>query len=114
MKQLLNLFGGVAGLAIAGLVGVALFTVVGGLLIAGGVVVTALLVGGGVYALVTGKGFGGMKRGAFGDVRVFDLRTGQPYDAPSENEMIDITPPKSSRDGHGKGAGGSSRGQGAA
>ncbi|MGE4371616.1 MAG: hypothetical protein AB7E29_01750 [Xanthobacter sp.] len=113
MKQLLNLFGGVAGLAVAGLVGVALFTVVGGLLIAGGIVITAILVGGGVYALVTGKSVKGMQRGAFGDVRVFDLRTGQPYDGPFENEMIDITPPKSSRDGQGKGAD-SSRGQGAA
>lgn len=107
MKQLLNLFGGVAGLAVAGLVGLALFTLVGGLIIVAGIVLTALLIGGGVYALLTGRG-PSVRRGSFGTVRVFDLRTGmrtrQPEgDARFEGEMIDVTPPKSrgseSRDG---------------
>ena len=99
MKQMFNTFGGVAGLAMAGLAGLALFTIVGGLLIVAGVVITAVLVGGGVYALVTGKGkmTADFRRGT-GGVHVFDLRTGQSYDRPSENEMIDITPPKQPRE----------------
>ncbi|MFG1269137.1 hypothetical protein [Xanthobacter versatilis] len=103
MKQLLNLFGGVAGLVVAGLVGLALFTLVGGLIVVAGIVITALVLGGGVYALVTGRA-PGMPRGgfssSFGSVRVFDLRSGQPFGngerAPDENGMIDVTPPKSS------------------
>ncbi|MGQ3672314.1 hypothetical protein ACT6QG_07980 [Xanthobacter sp. TB0136] len=96
MKQLLNMFGGIAGLAVAGLVGLALFTIVGGLLIVGGVVIMALLVGGGIYALVTGRGPSSMQWGRRGGVTVFDLRTGRPFDdGPAESEMIDITPPKS-------------------
>lgn len=95
MKQLLNLFGGVAGLAVAGLVGFALFTLVGGLIIVAGIVVTALLVGGGVYALLTGRA-PSMRRGGFGSVRIFDLRTGQPFGAPRDGDMIDVTPPRSS------------------
>ncbi len=95
MKQIFNTFGGIAGLAVAGLAGLALFTVIGGLLIVAGVVITAVLVGGGVYALVTGRGkvTTGMRRGP-GGVHVFDLRTGQSYDRAGESEMIDITPPK--------------------
>ncbi|MFS8039263.1 hypothetical protein ACI7BZ_20265 [Xanthobacter sp. AM11] len=102
MKQLVNLFGGLAGLVVAGLVGLALFTLVGGLILVAGIVVTALLVGGGVYALVTGRtpGFGA-RREAF-SVRVFDLRTGRPtggapYGTPDEGGMIDVTPPKAQR-----------------
>lgn len=101
MKQLMNMFGGVAGLVVAGLVGLALFTLVGGLIIVAGVAITALVLGGGVYALLTGK-VPGVARGArpFASVRVFDLRTGRPYDAgPSEAEMIDVTPPKERRPG---------------
>lgn len=93
MKQLLNLFGGVAGLAVAGLVGFALFTLVGGLIIVAGIVITALIVGGGVYALLTGRGPATMRR-SFGEVRIFDLRTGRPFGAASEGDMIDVTPPK--------------------
>lgn len=107
MKQLVNLFGGIAGLVVAGLVGLALFTLVGGLILVAGIVVTALLIGGGVYALVTGKAPGmssGMRRDAF-SMRVFDLRTGgrapgrspgdgRPYGMPDEAGMIDVTPPK--------------------
>lgn len=105
MKQLLNLFGGVAGLVVAGLAGVALFTLVGGLIIVAGVVITALILGGGVYALLTGR-VPAMRRGAgFSSVRVFDLRTGQPFGGTGggfENEMIDVTPPKQPRrDGSG-------------
>ncbi|MCG5236016.1 hypothetical protein [Xanthobacter oligotrophicus] len=103
MKQLLNLFGGVAGLVVAGLVGLALFTLVGGLIVVAGIVITTLVLGGGVYALVTGRA-PGMRRGGFsspfGSVRVFDLRSGQPFGnaerAPDENGMIDVTPPKPS------------------
>lgn len=96
MKQLINVFGGVAGIVVAGLVGLALFTVVGGLIIAAGIVVTALLVGGGLYALITGKGKAAMRRGGFASVRVFDLRTGRPYDPGRgfEGDMIDVTPAK--------------------
>lgn len=93
MKQLLNLFGGVAGLAVAGLVGFALFTLVGGLILVAGIVITALVIGGGVYALITGKA-PGMGRGGFSGVRVFEIRTGRPYAAPADGEMIDVTPPK--------------------
>lgn len=101
MKQLMNMFGGVAGLVVAGLVGVALFTLVGGLIIVAGVVITALVLGGGVYALLTGKVPGAARGGsAFGTVRVFDLRTGRPYETgPSEADMIDVTPPKDRRPG---------------
>ncbi|MFG1347241.1 hypothetical protein V5F59_20310 [Xanthobacter autotrophicus DSM 431] len=97
MKQLLNLFGGVAGLVVAGLAGFALFTLVGGLLIVAGVVIAALVLGGGVYTLLTGRPpF--MRRGSFTSVRVFDLRTGQPFGGGGfEGEMIDITPPKEPR-----------------
>lgn len=101
MRQLLNLFGGVAGLAVAGLVAFALFTIVGGLILVAGVVLTAIIIGGGVYALVSGRA-PGLKRGGFSgggfDVRVFDVRTGQPFGAPSEADMIDVTPPKPPRD----------------
>lgn len=93
MKQLLNTFGGVAGLVVAGLAGLALFTLVGGLIVIAGIVITALVLGGGVYALVTGRA-PGMRRGAgiFGTVRIIDLRTGRPYERPSDGEMIDVTP----------------------
>ncbi|MFG1300683.1 hypothetical protein V5F49_12885 [Xanthobacter sp. V3C-3] len=96
MRQLLNLFGGVAGLAVACLAGFALFTLVGGLILIAGIVITALVIGGGVYALITGKA-PGMGRGGFGGVRVFEIRTGRPYAAPAESEMIDVTPPKPPR-----------------
>lgn len=77
--------------------GFALFTLVGGLIIVAGIVITALVVGGGVYALLTGRA-PAMRRGGFGTVRVFDLRTGQPFgERPSEGEMIDVTPPKDQR-----------------
>lgn len=94
MRQLLTLFGGFAGLAVAALVGFALFTVVGGLIIVAGVVVTALLIGGGLYALITGRGNVTMRRADFGGVRVFDLRTGRQVNTPFETDMIDVTPPK--------------------
>ena len=100
MRQLLNLFGGVAGLAVACLVGFALFTLVGGLILIAGIVITALVIGGGVYALITGKAPGvgpGMGRGGFSGMRVFEIRTGRPYTAPSEDGMIDVTPPKPPR-----------------
>lgn len=105
MKQIFNTFGGIAGVAVAALAGLALFTVIGGLLIVAGVVITAVLLGGGVYALVTGRGkvATGMRRGS-GGVHVFDLRTGQTYDRGGENEMIDITPPKRPKE-PGKGSG---------
>lgn len=95
MKQLLNVFGGFAGLAVAALAGFALFTLVGGLIIVAGVVVAALLLGGGIYALITGRRAFSVRRGSFEGVRIFDLRTGQPMDMPVDNEMIDVTPPKS-------------------
>ena len=101
MKQLLNVFGGIAGLAVAGLVGFALFTLVGGLIIVAGIVITAVVVGGGVYALISGRG-PQTRRGPF-SVRVFDLRTGRPADgrpydgSPFDKEMIDVTPPKEQR-----------------
>ncbi len=98
MKQLLNVFGGFAGLAVAALAGFALFTLVGGLLIVAGVVVSALLLGGGVYALVSGRRGFTVRRGRFEGVRIFDLRTGRPVDASFENEMIDVTPPKAPKD----------------
>lgn len=94
MKQLLNVFGGFAGLAVAALAGFALFTLVGGLIIVAGVVVAALLLGGGVYALITGRRSFTVRRGGFQGVRIFDLRTGQPMDGPFGNEMIDVTPPR--------------------
>ncbi|MFG1479260.1 hypothetical protein V5F53_11445 [Xanthobacter sp. V4C-4] len=94
MKQLRNVFGGFAGLAVAALAGFALFTVIGGLIIVAGVVVTALLLGGGIYALVTGRKAFSARGGAFQGVRIFDLRTGRPAAPPFEHEMIDITPPK--------------------
>ncbi|MFG1296081.1 MULTISPECIES: hypothetical protein [Xanthobacter] len=94
MKQLLNVFGGFAGLAVAALAGFALFTLVGGLIIVAGVVVAALLLGGGVYALITGRRSFSVRRGTFQGVRIFDLRTGRPVDTPFDNEMIDVTPPK--------------------
>lgn len=98
MKQLLNVFGGFAGLAVAALAGFALFTLVGGLLIVAGVVVAALVLGGGIYALITGRtGFGSVRRSPFSGVRVFDLRTGQPMDIRSEGDMIDVTLPKGPR-----------------
>ncbi|WP_238121845.1 MULTISPECIES: hypothetical protein [unclassified Xanthobacter] len=94
MRQLLTLFGGFAGLAVAALVGFALFTVVGGLIIVAGVVITALLLGGGLYALITGRGNVSMRRANFGGVQVFDLRTGQEVRPSMESEMIDVTPPR--------------------
>ncbi|MDQ0506048.1 hypothetical protein [Xanthobacter agilis] len=99
MKQLLNVFGGFAGLAVAALVGFALFTLVGGLIIVAGVVVTALLLGGGIYALVTGRKSFSVRRARFEGVRIFDLRTGRPVDTPFENDMIDVTPPKGPKGG---------------
>ncbi|WP_454916344.1 hypothetical protein [Xanthobacter sediminis] len=99
MKNLLNVFGGFAGLAVAALAGFALFTLVGGLIIVAGVVVAALLLGGGVYALVTGRRGFTVSRGRFEGVRIFDLRTGRPANMPSENEMIDVTPPKAPKPG---------------
>ncbi|MEP9352083.1 hypothetical protein ABLE93_00640 [Xanthobacter sp. KR7-65] len=97
----MNLFGGLAGLVVAGLVGLALFTLVGGLILVAGIVITALVIGGGVYALVTGKA-PGMRNSPF-SVRVFDLRTGRPTGGapyggvPDETGMIDVTPPKEHR-----------------
>lgn len=99
MKQLLNVFGGFAGLAVAALAGFALFTLVGGLIIVAGVVVAALLLGGGVYALITGKRGFTMSRARFEEVRIFDLRTGRPMGTPPEGEMIDVTPPRDPRKG---------------
>lgn len=103
MRQLLSLFGGFAGLAVAALVGFALFTVVGGLIIVAGVVITALLLGGGLYALISGRGSFTMQRGDFRGVRIFDLRTGREVRVPDvdgagNGEMIDVTPPKPRED----------------
>lgn len=96
MKQLVNIFGGIAGLVVAGLVGLALFTLVGGLILVAGIVITALVLGGGVYALVTGRA-PGMKRDGGFSFRVIDLRETRAYGRPDENGMIDVTPPKEPR-----------------
>lgn len=97
MKQLVNIFGGIAGLVVAGLVGLALFTLVGGLILVAGIVITAVLLGGGVYALLTGRA-PGMKRSGF-SFRVIDLRDARSYGTPDESGMIDVTPPKEPRRG---------------
>ncbi|MFG1224135.1 hypothetical protein V5F63_18375 [Xanthobacter autotrophicus DSM 597] len=96
MKQLVNIFGGIAGLVVAGLVGLALFTLVGGLILVAGIVITALVLGGGVYALVTGRAPGMKRNGGF-SFRVIDLRETRGYGTPDESGMIDVTPPKDSR-----------------
>ena len=96
MKQLVNIFGGIAGLVVAGLVGLALFTLVGGLILVAGIVITALVIGGGVYALVTGRA-PGMKRDGGFSFRVIDLRETRTYGTPDESGMIDVTPPKDPR-----------------
>ena len=98
MKQLVNIFGGIAGLVVAGLVGLALFTLVGGLILVAGIVITALILGGGVYALLTGRA-PGMKTGDSFSFRVVNLRDTRSYGAPDETGMIDVTPPKEPRRG---------------
>lgn len=105
MKQIINTFGGVAALAAAGIAGLLLFTLIGGLIMLAGLVVTGLLVGGGIYAALTGKypfsSVFSMRSGGFGsgDVRIFDLRTGEfrNMQEPAEAEMIDVTPPREQR-----------------
>lgn len=100
MNRIMNIFGGIAGLVVAAAVAVLLFTLLGSLLIVGGVLLVALVLGGGVYALLTGR-MPGMGRGGFSVVRVYDVRTGRPFeDAPSEGGMIDITPPKGPKPPH--------------
>lgn len=95
MNKLMNVFGGIAGLAVAAAVALLLFTLLGSLLIVGGVLLVALMVGGGLYALLTGRA-PGLRRGGF-SMRVYDLKSGQPYEgAPRDRDMIDITPPKGS------------------
>lgn len=97
MKQFTTLFGGVAGLVVASLVGLTLFTLLGGLILVAGVVLTALAIGGGVFALVTGRRFFKTGQMPFGEVRIFDLRTGEirpTREGPRESDMIDVTPPK--------------------
>lgn len=100
MRQLVQLFGGLAGLAVAGAVAILIFTLLGGLMIAAGLVLTGVLVAGGLYALVTGRrafsaarGPFGTAWGPFGTVRIFEVREG----ASDEREMIDVTPPKDRR-----------------
>lgn len=98
MKQLVNIFGGIAGLVVAGLVGLALFTLVGGLILVAGIVITALILGGGVYALLTGRA-PGMKAGDNFSFRVVNLRETRSYGTPDDAGMIDVTPPKEPRRG---------------
>lgn len=93
MRQLVQLFGGIAGLAIAGAVAVLVFTLLGGLMIAAGLVLTGVLVAGGIYALVTGRRAFSSARSPFGTVRIFEFREG----SPEEREMIDVTPPRERR-----------------
>jgi len=102
MKKLLNTFGGLAGLAAAGIAGLVLFTFIGGLIVLAGLVIVSLLVGGGIYAAITGRyPFSSVfSSGRFGgDVRIFDLRTGEfrSMQDSVEPEMIDVTPPREPR-----------------
>lgn len=98
MNQFLTLFRGVAGLVIAGVVAVLLFTFLGGLLIAAGLLLAALVVGGGIYALVTGRRVVTMKTGTFEDIRIYDPRARDPrLDDAFGQDMIDVTPPKDRR-----------------
>lgn len=93
MNRLTNLFGGIAGLAVAAAVALLLFVLLGGLLITAGIVVAALLVGGGIYTLMTGKRPFTVRTATFEDVRIFRA---DPRQA-DERDMIDVTPPKTPR-----------------